>query len=121
MNNTATPARTIQDIQMELIGLAKFNQLDGARIKQDLLANKDLWKGAILSMFERCPLFPLRDIHLNYWNGDTLLILPQPGKEAELMALASKWKAFEIDYREGDDIREMYGGGENKVLRLWWE
>jgi hypothetical protein len=121
MNNAQTPAKTIQDIQLDLLELASFNEFDGARVKKDLLANKGLWKGAIMGRFKNFQLLPLRDIDSNVWNVDTLMILPQQGKEAELLLLASKWNADEVDFLEGDDINLMYGGGEKKVLRLWWD
>lgn len=121
MNNAQKPAKTIQDIQLDLIELASFNEFDGAQVKKDLLANKGLWKGVIMGRFENSQLIPLRDIDSNVWNVDTLMILPQEGKDTELVLLATHWNADEVDLLKGDDINLMYGGGENKVLRLWWD
>ena len=121
MNKEQTPTRTIQDIQLDLIELASFNQFDGEQVKQDLIENRDLWKGAIIGRFENSELLPLRDIALNIWNVDTLMILPQEGKEQELLALAANWRPDELDLREGEDVMMLYGGGESKVVRVWWD
>jgi hypothetical protein len=121
MNSAQTKAKTVQDIQLDLLELASFNEFDGARVKQDLLANKGLWKGAMMGRFENFQLIPLRDINRNVWNVDTLMILPHQGKETELMELASKWYADELHLLKGADINLMYGGGEDKVLRVWWD
>lgn len=111
----------IQEIQLDLIELASFNCLDGRQVRQDLLANQDLWKGAIIGRFDNSLLLPLRDIALHFWNVDTLMILPQPGKEKELLALTADWGADEVELMEGRDIAMMYGGLEDKVLRVWWD
>jgi hypothetical protein len=117
MNNTQTPAKTVQDIQLDLLETVSYNECDGARIKQDLLDNRNLWEGAIMGSFEAFRYVALWDIANNVWNADTLMILPQPGKEGQLVALASKWGADEVDLLEGF----MYGGGDKKILRLWWD
>ena len=116
-----TPTRTIQDIQLDLIELASFNQFDGEQVKQDLIANRDLWKGAIIGRFDDSPLIPLRDIADNIWNVDTLMILPHEGKEKELLELAAEWRPDELDLQEGDEVKTLYGNGEDKVVRAWWD
>lgn len=121
MNTAHAPVRTIQEIQLELIERASFNCFDGTQVKNDLLAHKDLWRGAIMGRFGTFELLPLRDIADDIWNVDTLLILPQQGKEAELALLASKWNADEVHMLEGKQVNYMYGGGDHKVLRLWWD
>jgi hypothetical protein len=113
--------KTIQDIQLDLIERASFNQFDGEQVKQDLMENKDLWKGVIMGRFDSFPLIPLRDIAHSIWNVDTLMILPQAGKEDELQELAAGWCADDMELIEGDKISLMYGGVENKVIRIWWD
>ncbi len=113
--------KTIQEIQLDLIERASFNQFDGAQVKQDLLANRHLWKGVIMGRFDNYLLIPLRDIADNYWNVDTLMILPKPGKEDELQELAAAWCADDVELMEGESISRMYGGIESKVLRVWWD
>jgi len=113
--------KTIQDIQLDLIERASFNQFDGEQVKQDLLENKNLWKGVIMGRFDSFPLIPLRDIADNIWNVDTLMILPQAGKENELQELAAGWCADDVELIKGDKISLMYGGIENKVIRVWWD
>jgi hypothetical protein len=121
MNTSQTAAKTIQDIQLDLIELASFNEFDGAQVKQDLIENRDLWKGAIIGRFEKCQLLPLRDIASNIWNVDTLMILPQEGKEKELLELAAKWRPDDLDLHEGKEVAMQYGNGESKVVRAWWD
>jgi hypothetical protein len=113
--------KTIQEIQLDLIERASFNQFDGEQVKRDLMENKDLWKGAIMGRFDSSPLLPLRDIADDIWNVDTLMILPQPGKENELQKLAAGWGADDIELMEGKEISLMYGGLESKVIRVWWD
>ena len=121
MNTTIAPVRTIQDIQLDLIELASFNEFDGAQVKQDLIENRDLWKGAIIGRFDSSQLIPLRDIASNIWNVDTLMILPQEGKEKELLELAVTWRPDELDLQEGKEVAMLYGNGESKVVRVWWD
>lgn len=106
---------------MDLIERASFNLFDGEQVRRDLMEYKDLWKGVIIGRFENSLLIPLRDIADDYWNVDTLMILPQPGKENELQELASGWGADDVDLLTGHDIAMMYGGRENTVLRVWWD
>jgi len=113
--------KTIQEIQLDLIERASFNQFDGAQVRQDLLANQHLWKGVIMGRFDSFPLIPLRDIASNIWNVDTLMILPQAGREDELQELAAAWGADDVEWMAGDKISLMYGGLENEVLRVWWD
>ena len=113
--------KTIQDIQLDLIERASFNLFDGEQVRRDLMEHKDLWKGVIIGRFENSLLIPLRDIADNYWNVDTLMILPHPGKENELVELAEGWGADDVDLLTGNNIEMMYGGMENTVLRVWWD
>jgi hypothetical protein len=116
-----TPTKTIQDIQLDLIELASFNLFDGEQVKQDLIENRELWKGAIMGRFESFPLIPLRDIESDTWNVDTLMILPREGREQELLELAATWRPDELDLSEGDDVKMLLGGAEDKVVRAWWD
>ena len=59
----------VQKLQFELMKIATFNSFDGKEVVKDLEDNQDLWTGAIM---KRNDLIPLRDIHDNYWNVDTL-------------------------------------------------
>lgn len=113
--------KTIQDIQLDLIERASFNQFDGERVKRDLIENKDLWKGVIMGRFDSFQLIPLRDIADDIWNVDTLMILPQAGKENELQELVAGWCADDVELLGGSEIFLMYGGLKSKVLRVWWD
>jgi hypothetical protein len=121
MNTTQAPTKTIQDIQLDLIELASFNEFDGEQVKQDLIENRALWKGAIIGRFDNGQLIPLRDIASNVWNVDTLMILPREGKEKELLKLAATWRPDELDLQAGKEVVMLYGGGAGKVVRVWWD
>lgn len=126
-----------QELQLELMKLASFNSFNGEKVVKSLLKHKDLWKSALMDGvayskggqgFEACiNLIKLRDLP-DYWNVDTLFILPVPGKEDELEALAKTWKADEVDYIGGKQACDFLGawsqeGTNNKktILRVWWD
>jgi hypothetical protein len=73
-----------QEIQLELLRRARFNNLVGERVALSLMANRDLWQSAIFdrspvwgpeySNLSRCWLYKLRDLPRGYWNSDTLFL-----------------------------------------------
>jgi len=111
---------TIQELNLELIRRASFNNFDGERVAEDLLANQILWQGVVMdrgAYGKDIDLIKLRDIADNYWNVDTLFILAAEGKEEELMDLAKSWDANEVNWM----IKPNLGGGDGKVLSVWWD
>ena len=111
---------TIQELHLELIRRASFNNFDGERVVEDLLADKGLWQGVVMdrgAYGKDIDLIKLRDIPDNYWNVDTLFILAAEGKEEELMDLAKSWDADEVNWM----IKPSLGGGDGKVLSVWWD
>ena len=43
----------VQGINLELIRLAGFNNVDGNKVVQDLEANTDLWRGVVMDRESR--------------------------------------------------------------------
>ena len=143
-----------QEIQVELMRISTFNDFDGDFVADSLLEHRDLWLGFILDreaysaewqrrkiveegISGRLPVCPidtirLRDIAAGYWNVDALFVLPAPGREDELLALAQTWRADEVDWCDPTDasfvsynspkIGESFVGAKvEKMLRVWWD
>ena len=116
----------VQELNFELMRLASFNDYDGEKVVSDLKAHTDLWSGAIMTRLES--LIQLRDITNDYWNIDTLFILPRHGKEDELFALAKDWNADSIYWMRGYEAINLLGmytkeleANPKAILRLWWD
>ena len=121
----------VQKLQFELMKIATFNSFDGKEVVKDLEDNQDLWTGAIM---KRNDLIPLRDIHDNYWNVDTLYILASDKDNSRLELLARSWSADEVDWLSQKDLEGhcekcysnntsigSYPADKYKVLRVWWD
>jgi hypothetical protein len=122
---TATKNR-IQDIQLELMRLGSFNDFDGERVAKSLEKHRDLWSACVMDRLNS--LIKLRDLSAQCWNVDTLFITPQPGREAELLALAKRWNADEVDWLPAREACDLLGSwspstrnNDQQVLRVWWD
>ena len=120
----------VQELNLELISIASFNNFDGEQVVKDLLGHRDLWRGVVIdradyaqtASVETINLIKLRDIANGYWNVDTLYILPEKGKESELKAITATWGADEVDYESAEWSQRALGGGEEAtILRVWWD
>lgn len=126
-----------QELQFELMKLASFNEFDGEQVVKDLQANPVLWKGALMDRagFKRTDdryesvisLIKLRDLP-DYWNVDTLFIIPSPGHEDELEVLAKTWRADEVGWIGGEEACSKLGSyspqkraQEKSILKIWWD
>lgn len=131
---------TIQELQFELMERASFNGFDGEKVVASLQNHSNLWRGVVMDrayygeanehgwVSGGVNLIKLRDIKDNYWNVDTLFILPTQGKETELELLAQEWGADEVDWVGGEEACRMLGsyspeGRSNSkaILRVWWD
>lgn len=128
--------KTIQDIQFELMERASFNGFDGEKVVRSLKKHKDLWEGVVMDRASYCfhmsdddhakiDLIKLRDISSDEWNVDTLFILPQEGKEEELIKVARRWGADEVDFLGESESGRLLGiggaYGKKTILRVWWD
>ena len=129
---------TAQELQFELMKQATFNEFNGEQVVKDLLANSDLWQGALMTRgsFSRpdsqgysdvTDLISLRDLP-DYWNVDTLFIVPKEGKQDELEKLAKTWQADEVDWYGGEQACQMIGSwspegraNPKQFIRIWWD
>ena len=126
----------IQNLNFKLMEATTFNGFDGERVVKSLKDHRELWRGAVMDRAgykdpdspdysEAISLIKLRDIKDNYWNVDTLYILPTAGKEKELETLASGWGADEVNYIGGKRAGSILGSAimthEKQILRVWWD
>ena len=125
----------VQELQFRLMCKASRNFFDGNKVVDSLIEHKDLWKGVVMTRAayntpeardysEVVNLICLRDIENNFWNVDTIYILPEPEKEKELYKLAKKWDADEVNWLSSKVSQRFLGvgGDENlKILRVWWD
>lgn len=120
----------IQEIQIQLLRLSTFNELDGDRVADDLLAHRDLWLSFMIDREAYGPFYRLREIYEKgakkgelpvapidtirlrdmhqIWNVDALFILPAPRKEGVLERLAQSWNANEINWYDPGDARHIW-------------
>lgn len=117
---------TIQKLQFELMKRASFNEFDGEAVVRDLESHEDLWHGVVMTRLES--LIQLRDIVNDYWNVDTVFIIPRIGKEDELERLVSGWQADEVFWIGGDEAGMLLGAlsprirsNPKLILRVWWD
>lgn len=121
----------IQEIHFRLIRRATFNEFDGGRVADDLLARRDLWEAVMMDREAPLQLIKLRDMPDDYWNVDTLFILTtDAGAEGELEEMAERWKADDFSFYSVSRDREemaaqglMLGTSSDGlyVARIWWD
>ena len=127
----------IQDLQFQLIRQVRFNLCDGARVVDDLLANRSLWRGVIMDRaVYRLRLMPgeseesdfinlikLRDIQWGVWNVDNLYVLSSGADDDALFALAQTWSADEVYWIEGEEAGSRLGVSptDARILSVWWD
>lgn len=125
-----------QELQFELMKLASFNEFNGDKVVADLLANQKLWRGAVMDragysrdgeQYGIISLIKLRDLP-DYWNVDTLFIIPTKGEEDALEELANTWNADEVSWIGNEDASSKLGswskelnGNSKQILRIWWD
>lgn len=115
----------LQQIQLELIRRASFNQFDGDRVAADLLRYRHLWRGALME--STASLVALRDmVEYAYrpWNVDTLYILAADRLSAvKLCELAETWNADTAEICSPSAANDLLGttGEDWWLVRTWWD
>lgn len=132
---------TIQELNLELIKKTKFNGFNGAKVVKSLLKNCDLWQSVVMDRTdfvfasdielkrkgskETISLIKLRDMQENFWNVDTLFILPKGGNVKEIVKLARReWYADEVTVirgKQAEDWLGMGGFGNLEIVKVWWD
>ncbi len=120
-----------QELVLQLIACAQFNNLVGQRVAADLRASKRLWRAAILTrqvtpfwrklenpvtsaeppapLEARVNLYALRDLPSGDVNLDTLYVWSEPGCQDELEQLANGWEADEVAWWSAKDSMRALG------------
>lgn len=107
-----------QGLLLDIIRLSSFNEFDGEKIVDDLVAHQDLWE-AVLMIQESGAGITIRDLPRGYHSVDTLLIMVPESKEKSLRALTKGWKADTVSWVKNPS--RFLGGGKGSVLSLWWD
>ncbi len=133
------PITHIQALYFELIKTIRYNELDGARVVDDLLRWRELWDSVIadrqpMPRLEPTappqynvypPLSLLRTTRYDDWPADTLYIWTDEERLPSLRRLIEEqWRGCEIDLVDQEDVKFMFHGfyrPEDRVLELWWD
>ncbi len=130
-------------MQVNRLRLSSFNDFDGDKVADSLIANKHLWDGFVWGRFIYNELIELRDIHHGIINADTLMILSTIDRWKDLKSVINKWSADEIGHISGDgktvgthsytlnysfdhnrSVNMALGSalGQSQILvRVWWD
>lgn len=123
----------LQQEQLQLMRSVQFNQFDGERVVNDLLANRDLWTAAMMVPSEVNKLVALRELACGEVYVDTFYLLAEVDKHEELLRLTKSWKPDSITEISGDTglngltgILDVLGVAdasepERVAIRLWWD
>ena len=112
-----------QEIQFERMKLASFNNFDGESVGESLRRSKHLWKAFVFGRWEYFDLIELRDLSTGYLNADTLYILTDKRKLADLLIIINGWSADEVNYYTEDKSHRLGGGfyKDTVLVRVWWD
>lgn len=117
--------KAVQQLHLELIKRASYNQLNGKRVVTDLENNRELWKAALMDRAEHPMdlLIKLRDMQFGEWNVDTLFILSSGKDDRRLEELAQTWRANEIGWLPDEQFDRIRFKTmiDQRVLRIWWD
>lgn len=115
----------IQMLQFELIKESSFNSFDGKQVVNDLLKNRDLWRGVIMDRegYHSIDLIKLRDIEDEVWNVDTIFILCSGKDDNKLLELTKSWEADEVSFMDEAEASNCLGTSHpnGKILKVWWD
>lgn len=124
------PINRIQELNLQLIESASFNNFDGSRVASDLRFSADAWHGAVMKrdvfagkVGYRADLIDLRDIEGDFWNVDTLYLYVDAGFVDSMKEIADQWNADEVEVLGLNESFSMLGCGDNtrRVIRVWWD
>lgn len=115
----------VQELNLKLMAFASFNELDGARVADDLRKHSDLWDAAVMGDISGERLQALAELPYpeEFWNVDTLYLLAHAGKERELEELAHSWSADVVRWMTDADAGRALGEvpTPRKVLCISWD
>ena len=135
-----------QTLILRMLETISVNNFEGPVVAQSLRDLRGLWRSVYLTSIgieknkldgkwgfgnARSDLISLRDLPQGHLHLDTLLLLPEPGKQAELHKLASQWNADLVEWIGLSETARMIGGKrsvldyasdpERVLLYVWWD
>jgi len=114
-----------QELNLELMRIASFNNYDGEKVVRSLRRNRGLWRAVTMDMegYSHICLIKLRDLPDNCWNVSTVFILSVAGKEEQLFRIVRRWRADEVNWINEEEASKMLGSfpAPSKILRVWWD
>lgn len=134
-----------QELVLRLMERTSVNNLSGPKIVSELRTNASLWRSAYFTSIgieqtadgawqfnaARQDLISLRDLPKDFLQLDTLLLLPMPGAQNDLAALASGWDADIIQWIALPEAGRVMGGRrsvmeysscpDKVILYVWWD
>jgi hypothetical protein len=126
---------TIQEIQLELIRRASFNEFDGERVVKSLLANRKSWIAVLMDRPALAreesglvDLIKLRDLPRNQWNVDTLYVLAPDARSGHALAKLAEEDRWTCDdvivHDDPQHVGRALGafpapGG--AIVEFWWD
>jgi hypothetical protein len=112
---------TMQELYLEMISRSRFNNFDGKRIVEDLLAHRDLWLSVIMD--SHAGLVHLRDLPDNRWNVSLMYIMAaNEGKAQQIEKLADTWNADTVEVLSEEDSNDLLGGSDDeRIVVVWWD
>jgi hypothetical protein len=130
LTTEAQKVSKVQALHLDLLRRTSYNSLDGERVADSLLANRELWHSAVMANSAGLGI-TLRDMAADDTQVDTLYILCDVGlASTELVRLAfAAWGADEVELQhEVDHEARLYSanvndclGGNRVVLAVWWD
>jgi hypothetical protein len=129
------PISDMQRTQLELLRSVRYNELDGEKVVNDLLAWRDMWYGVIADRFalarprdaayQVINLIKLRDLPRNYWNVDTVFIWTTDAHVDTLIErIKKRWRADDVGVFDRDEAEESLGYGplrDDRLIYVWWD
>jgi len=117
-----------QELNLELISLARHNDLKGVKIAEDLKANSHLWLGAygfFRGFVGEYHLIPLRDMQL-YWHIDSIGLTCKTAHLDELLQLIKTWNPSNVycyEDMKDDFIAETFFSRSEaeELIEVWWD
>jgi hypothetical protein len=134
-----------QELVLRLLERTSANNLSGPKVVAALRTNISLWRSAYFTSIgieqgpngawifnaARQDLVSLRDLPTDVLQLDTLLLLPVPGAQDDLLALVSGWGADIIQWIALPEAGRVVGGRrsvmeysscpDKVILYVWWD
>lgn len=120
---------TVQEIHLELIRRSRYNYFNGARVLEDLVSVRELWKAVL---FDRpglsargADLIKLRDMPDDSYNVDTLYIWATDEMASQhLVRLGESWLADWVEVGSKEATRQALGSSRHEngcLVTMWWD